>query len=108
VAPGAPAAPAFVVLAPLAVLPHFQNRRIGIRLVEAGLDLLGKLECKAVFVLGDPDFFGRFGFESTRPRDISCELNVKSAFFQVKELVPNALEGVRGVVRFEPELRSLG
>jgi predicted N-acetyltransferase YhbS len=105
---GGQQAPRFVVLAPVAVMPNHRNRGLGGKLVLMGMRELAKLQCQAVFVLGDPSFYGRFGFQSTRPYGIGCEIPVKSDVFQVRMLTPTALEGVRGVVRFEPELRSLG
>ena len=104
---GGTPAPRFVVLAPLAVMPLHRKRGLGGKLVLMGMRELAKLQCQAVFVLGDPSYYGRFGFQSTRTFGIGCEIPVKSAAFQVRGLTPNALDGVRGVVRFEPELRSL-
>ncbi len=100
-------APRFVVLAPVAVLPKLQRRGIGTRLIEAGFGHLARMHSEAVFVLGDPAYYGRFGFRSTHEFDIACELPVNEDVFQVRELRPGALEGVKGVVRFEPELREL-
>jgi putative acetyltransferase len=53
-----------VALAPLAVLPHCQRRGIGSRLVRGALERGRLLGCEAVFVLGDPAFYRRFGFDA--------------------------------------------
>lgn len=50
------------ILAPLAVHPSFQKRRIGTRLIEQGTEQLGNLAVDIVFVYGDPGFYRRFGF----------------------------------------------
>lgn len=50
------------LLAPLAVAPAWQKRGIGGTLVRAGLQRLGALDVAMVLVLGDPDYYGRFGF----------------------------------------------
>ena len=104
---GAARAPRFVVLAPVAVLPRHQRRGLGTRLIENGLAQLSRLHSEAVFVLGDPAYYARFGFQSTREFGIACELPVSVDAFQVRELRSAALAGVKGVVRLEPELREL-
>ncbi len=51
-----------VALAPIAVLPRHQRKGIGTALIERGLALLNAAGEVAVFVLGDPAYYGRFGF----------------------------------------------
>ncbi len=50
------------ILAPLAVMPGKQKQGIGSKLVERGLEELKALKAAAVFVYGDPGYYGRFGF----------------------------------------------
>lgn len=50
------------LLAPLAVAPAWQKRGIGSALVRAGLERLKHTDVAMVLVLGDPDYYGRFGF----------------------------------------------
>lgn len=50
-------------LAPISVSPSEQGRGIGSLLIEAGLTRAATDGWDAVFVLGDPSFYGRFGFE---------------------------------------------
>ncbi len=52
-----------LALAPLSVLPDYQRQGIGSDLVKTGLDLAAKDGWEAVFVLGEPAFYGRFGFD---------------------------------------------
>lgn len=51
------------ILAPLAVAAEFQGRGIGAALVRAGLNRLSAAAVDLVFVLGDPGYYGRFGFQ---------------------------------------------
>jgi putative acetyltransferase len=50
-------------LAPVAVLPDYRRRGIAARLIEDGLARLAA-DWDAVFVLGDPAYYGRFGFDA--------------------------------------------
>lgn len=51
------------LLGPLAVAPEAQGQGIGGALVRAGLTRLEADGVVRVFVLGDPDYYRRFGFE---------------------------------------------
>jgi putative acetyltransferase len=59
-------------LAPLAVHPDHQSRSLGAALVRAALDRAKALGARAVFVLGDPEFYGRFGFGAAHARGFAC------------------------------------
>ncbi|MBL9036775.1 MAG: N-acetyltransferase [Rhodospirillaceae bacterium] len=50
------------LLAPLAIAPAWQKRGIGSVLVRAGLRRLKDTDVAMVLVLGDPAYYGRFGF----------------------------------------------
>ncbi len=50
------------LLAPLAVDPASQRKGIGSALVQCGLQRLRDAGIGMVFVLGDPAYYGRFGF----------------------------------------------
>lgn len=52
------------ILAPLAVLPEYQNKRVGSKLIEAGQQRLLKQGVQLLFVYGDPHYYGRFGFST--------------------------------------------
>jgi putative acetyltransferase len=50
------------LLGPLAVAPGWQRRGIGTALVRDGLRRLREIGATQVLVLGDPAYYGRFGF----------------------------------------------
>lgn len=50
------------VMAPVSILPEFQNQGIGSKLIQTGLTALQKLSSDGVVVLGDPNYYQRFGF----------------------------------------------
>ena len=51
------------LLGPLAVTPTLQKRGIGRSLVQTGFEKLERLNTDCIFVLGDPEFYARFGFQ---------------------------------------------
>jgi putative acetyltransferase len=87
-----------VALAPVAVLPEFQRRAIGGQLIRAGLDLSCGQGERVVLVLGHPDYYPRFGFSVEKAR--SLESPFPAYAFMALDLVPGALEGVCGKVRY--------
>ena len=68
-------------LGPLAVLPAYQRSGIGSRLVDNGLELLGDIGARGCVVLGEPDYYGRFGFVA---RDALILENVPAQIFLAK------------------------
>ena len=52
------------ILAPLGVVPKYQNRRIGSKLIENGMERLSKMGVNVLFVYGDPNYYGKFGFNA--------------------------------------------
>ena len=89
-------------LAPMAVLPEFQNQGLGSRLVRAGLDGCRALGHSAVVVLGHAEYYPRFGFEPAAPRGLHYKEASFDPYFFVIGLVPGGLEGVSGWVEYLP------
>lgn len=53
-----------VALAPIAVAASHRRQGVAEALVQAGLDHLGAAGAAVCFVLGDPAYYGRFGFSA--------------------------------------------
>ena len=87
-----------VALAPVAVLPDYQRQGIGGQLIRVGLDLLCGQGEQIVLVLGHPDYYPRFGFSAEMARSLGSPFPPRA--FMAMELVPNALNGVCGKVRY--------
>jgi putative acetyltransferase len=87
-----------VALAPMAVLPEQQRRGVGGQLIRHGLDWLRGRGEHVVLVLGHPDYYPRFGFSSDRARFLASPFPAEA--FMALELLPGALDGVRGTVRY--------
>ena len=54
--------PGWFGLGPLSVLPQHQRRGVGTRLVHEALRTLRECRACGCVVLGDPEYYGRFGF----------------------------------------------
>ena len=104
--PGAPDRKA-LGLAPMAVLSEFQNKGIGSKLVQAGLEECRKIGTDIVVVLGHPEYYPRFGFVPSQPHGITWEHDVPAEAFMVKELRGGALANIRGMVKFRPEFDAV-
>lgn len=51
-------------LGPVSVVPERQRQGIGKRLVNEGLEILKDLDAKGCALVGDPNYYNRFGFKS--------------------------------------------
>lgn len=89
-----------LALAPLAVLPEFQNRAVGTALMWEGLNACRKGRHEIVIVLGHPDYYSRFGFTPASAFGILPPFPVDDAAFMAQGLTPDALLGVSGTVQY--------
>jgi putative acetyltransferase len=92
-----------VSLAPMAVRPDRQRRGIGSRLVVRGLSCVAERQRAAVIVLGHAGYYARFGFSAELARKLRAPFRGDS--FMALELVPGALTGRAGTVRYPPAFR---
>lgn len=60
---------AAVALAPVAVAPGFRRQGVAEALIQAGLSQLEDAGVLLCFVLGDPDYYARFGFHADYARN---------------------------------------
>ena len=75
------------VLSPLGVLPDRQRRGIGSALVRRAVELLAERGVPALFLEGDPAYYGRFGFQAGGPLGYRRpSLRIPPAGFQVLQL----------------------
>jgi putative acetyltransferase len=91
-----------VGLAPVGVLPEYQGKGAGARLVRTGLDACREAGYDAVVLLGEPGYYSRFGFERASDHGLGNEYAVDEHFL-VLGLRSGALDGLRGTVRYQPE-----
>ncbi len=87
-----------VALAPVAVLPGHQGQGIGGRLIRHGLDSLRQQGEQIVIVLGEPEYYRRFGFSIERAA--SLESPFPPDALMAMELSAGALDGIQGKVKY--------
>ena len=87
-------------LAPLAVIPGKQRQGVGSALVREGLQFCRTHRHQIVVVLGHPKFYPRFGFSAKLTERLKSPFSGEA--FMAMELVPGALDGLEGKVRYPP------
>ncbi len=94
-----------LALAPMAVIPERQRRGIGSALVREGLRACSERGHRIVVVLGHPEFYPRFGSSAKLAERLAAPFSGPA--FMAWELIPGALEGVEGEVRYPPPFEGL-
>lgn len=82
-------------LAPMCAKLGRQKQGIGSALVRQGLSRCRAKGVRAVFVLGDNAYYGRFGFSAASAEGIACAF--AGPHFMALEIEPGALAGVKRV-----------
>ena len=75
-----------LLLGPLAVDPHWQGKGVGRTLMFAGLDRAKKRGYRLCFLVGEPSYYARFGFEAAPPLGYRMVVDVDPRKFQVLNL----------------------
>lgn len=89
------------LLAPLAVIPEAQNRGIGGKLIDQGLEHLKEAGIGLAFVLGHPAYYPRYGFQPAGRLGFEAPYPIpeKDAdAWMVQALKPGLIGTVRGNV----------
>ncbi|MBW8639823.1 N-acetyltransferase [Hoeflea sp. WL0058] len=92
-------------LAPVAVLPEYRNRGLAAELILRALADARSADWKGVFVLGDPEYYNRFGFS------IEAAHGFKSPYagphFMALALDGDRLPATSGAVEYAPAFSNL-
>lgn len=96
-----------LALAPMAVLPKYQKKGIGGKLINNGLSIATNLNFKSVIVLGHEHYYPKFGFVPTSKWNIKPPFEVPTNAFMGIELVNNSLDNVSGIVKYPKEFEEV-
>ena len=90
--------PPALLLGPLAVAPEDKGKGYGVALMRHSLAAAARLGHQRVILVGDPEYYERFGFERRFAERLSLPGPVEERRFLGLELTPGAFEGVSGPV----------
>jgi putative acetyltransferase len=94
-------------LAPMAVIPAYQNKGIGSKLVMAGLEKMKQLNIPFVIVLGHPTYYPKFGFGLASSYGIMCGYDgVPDEAFMILILNKDKMKNLKGVAKYRPEFAA--
>ncbi|MFY2822541.1 GNAT family N-acetyltransferase [Ruegeria sp. MALMAid1280] len=84
------------LLAPCGVLPRYQGHGIGKEIMETGIEHLKSVGADAVFVLGVPTFYPRYGFVPTDKQTPYPDLMTAPEAWMALELTEGSVEKLSG------------
>jgi predicted N-acetyltransferase YhbS len=90
-------------LAPVSVHPEHQRQGVGRAMIAEALEKAKKLNHSSVLVVGSPEYYRKFGFESADKYGIMSPIMGFNSYLMAKELQPKALENISGVVIYPKE-----
>jgi putative acetyltransferase len=86
-------------LGPVAVLPEWQGKGIGEQLISTGIEDCRREGYTFIVVLGEPEYYGRFGFRRASLFGLGNEYGVDDPFMAL-ELKLEGLPKVPGMVKY--------
>ena len=95
-----------LALAPVSVLPEFQGKGIGGKLIFESHKKAKELGYTSIVLLGHENYYPRFGYEKAGKYGIELPFNVPKENCMVIELVGNGLNGVNGMVEYPKEFNE--
>jgi predicted N-acetyltransferase YhbS len=81
---------------PISVLPEFQKKGIGSKLIEYSIELARKLGFVGMILFGNPDYYQRFGFRNAKEFEITTKDLQNFDPFMALQLKANGIEKLKG------------
>lgn len=89
-----------LLLAPLSVILEHRTQGVGSRLIKVSFELAKGMGYKSVVLVGDPAYYGRFGFRKSVDFGIRPLQDIPEVYVLACELVPGALNEISGTIDF--------
>ena len=90
-----------LLLAPVSVALEYRDRGVGSALIKESFRLARELGYTSVVLVGDPEYYKRFGFKSLIDFGVKNTNNIPDEYVMVYELEPDVLYGINGTIDFE-------
>ncbi|PMH41184.1 GNAT family N-acetyltransferase [Vibrio sp. 10N.286.49.B3] len=94
-------------LAPLSVKKEYRQQGVASKLIQEALIMLQDFSYPACVVLGDPDFYTRFGFKPASEYNLRCEWEVPSEAFLILGVDNYSLDEHQGLINYRSEFSDL-
>ncbi|TNV75306.1 hypothetical protein FGO68_gene14817 [Halteria grandinella] len=94
-----------ISLAPVAVHENYRKKGIAFQLIDEGLRLCEDMSYKWSCVLGDPKYYGRFGYERASKHGLGDEYEGGEAFQVMKIGENGAVPKTKGIVKYVKEFQ---
>jgi predicted N-acetyltransferase YhbS len=85
-----------VCIGPIGVLPEYQGKGIGSRLMQEAIKSATQIGAKGIVLYGNPAYYHRFGFENAIKFGIRTSWGANFEDFMALELREGSLQGIQG------------
>ena len=89
-----------LIFGPVSVLPEYQKKGYGEKLINYTIEKAKELGFDAIVIMGNPNYYKKFGFESCSKYKIYYEgidKKEEAPFFMIKILNDNNIENLKGI-----------
>lgn len=89
-----------LIFGPVSVLPEYQKKGYGEKLINYTIEKAKELGFDAIVIMGNPNYYKKFGFESCSKYKIYYEgidKKEETPFFMIKILNDNNIENLKGI-----------
>lgn len=87
-----------VLVAPLCVKQVYRNQKIGSALMAYASKKAVEMGYSAAFLVGDPQYYGRFGYQETSSFEIENITEIPNQYVLGCELVEDSLANIKGTI----------
>ena len=91
----------------MAVIPKYQKKGIGGKLIAAGLKKAKEFRFRSIVVLGHPNYYQKFGFTKASDWNIKVPFDAPDEAFMALEIDKGELHNKAGIIEYPPEFMDL-